>query len=249
MASPILYDGLGSPQPIHDSSEIQHHEIGTRGYLRDGRVFYYGKNTSATALNVGQLVVSAAVVANHQNVTVDAAADLSAGAVSVTLTVGATAATANQYAEGFLAVTDGTGEAYQYKIREHDAIASSGTATARLYDPIKVGAAAATTISLFKNPWDDPVISPTAQARVPVGVPQATLADGSSTPQYGWIQTWGPCLVWCDEATAIGAEVTIGTGVAGQTEAVDAVAEPRIGQMISTGVATEYQMHFLQIAP
>lgn len=246
---PLAPNGAAFNQGIHEIRTSPITKVGMRGFLPDGRVFYYGHNTTAAALNVGQLYVSAAIETNHANQTVNAAGDLPLGATAVTVTVGATAVVENEYAEGYLCVTDGTGEAYYYKIRNHPSHAGSGTFTANLYDPIAVASAAATTTTLVQNLWRDPVIAPTSQARVPIGIPTFTIPVGSTTAQYGWIQTWGFVLGWCDENTAIGSLTTIGTGTAGQIEAYDLAAEPIVGMQVHSGVADEYQPMFLQIAP
>ena len=51
-----------------------------------------------------------------------------AGATSVTVTLGATAATEDQYKDGFLYINDGaTGEGHVYKIKSNAVGASGGT--------------------------------------------------------------------------------------------------------------------------
>jgi hypothetical protein len=90
----------------------------------------------AAALAPGKLAVAATVVANHQNMAVAAAAAV--GATSVTVTLGATAATADYYADGFLTINDAAGEGISYRVKSHPAHAGSGSLVVELYDPIKV---------------------------------------------------------------------------------------------------------------
>ena len=57
MAHPLVMDDLGrievSPLDTHTSSTQQNHRTGTRGFLADGRVFYYTMNGTTTALTIG----------------------------------------------------------------------------------------------------------------------------------------------------------------------------------------------------
>ena len=185
-------NGEQSGHDTHASGPSRAHLIGTRGALVDGRVFYYAMNTTASSLLVGQLYVSASILTGHENITVNAAADLTRGAVSVTLTVTATV-TANQFQEGFLCVTDGTGEGFSYRIRNHAPRTGSGTFAAELWDPIVVGAGAATTTTLIKNLWRDPALAPTTdpQVNLSVGLPSVTIAAGAN-------------IMWGDEPTFFG---------------------------------------------
>ena len=80
--------------------------VGTRWDLSDGREVTLVKN-GAVALAPGKLVQDAAIVANHQNLATTAYTPYSANGnvpASVTVTLGATAATANQYAGGYVIV-------------------------------------------------------------------------------------------------------------------------------------------------
>ena len=82
----------------------QIHPYGTRMVLPDGRVYYYGQTDGAQT--AGAICQSAVGVANHD---MDLATNTaSAGDKSVTVTVGGTAATEDQYKDGYLYVNDGT---------------------------------------------------------------------------------------------------------------------------------------------
>ena len=234
---PSLYN-----QGLFEESSTQKHPIGTRRPLEDGRVFVYAKNGSA-ALAAGKLCVAATVVANHVNISVAAAAAI--GDKTVTVTLGATAATADQYKDGFMVVNDATGEGHQYKIRGHAAADASGSLEVNLYDGIRVALTTSSEVSLLKHPYDSVVISATDQADLAVGIPPiAVTAD-----YYFWIQTWGPCPALADETLTIGKLITIGTGVAGAVELYDAAAEQIVGVACQAGVDTEYRQVFLKIQP
>src|SRR4249920_1582699 len=98
-------------QNIREISSTQNVKLGVKGETIDGRIYRYAK---AGAVNVaaGKINVAAAHVANHVNQVVQAAAAI--GDTRVSLTLGATAATANQYKGGLLVINDATGEGIAY---------------------------------------------------------------------------------------------------------------------------------------
>lgn len=247
---PIVHGGVGSPQSIYQVSTNPHHRIGTRGYANDGRIFYYGRNTTSGAIDRGKLCARPELVPNHENMATDESLVavgsnvLPAGAV----TPGATAVAANAYAEGYLVVTDAGSEGLIYKVRSNTAF-TSATADGEivLYDDIAIAFDANTTVSLIKNAYDSPQLSPVDQQDVLVGVPTFTLPIGNVTTQYGWFQTWGECAIWSDEAVAtVGQAIVTGTGTAGQVEEDDTATtvsqEPLVGYNVTPLVESEYQV-------
>ena len=193
----------------------QIHPYGTRMVLPDGRVYYYGQTDGAQT--AGAICQSAVGVANHD---MDLATNTaSAGDKSVTVTVGGTAATEDQYKDGYLYVNDGTGEGHIYKIRQHDAIDSSGSGAINLYDgdPILVAFAAATIVGLAKNPYKDFVVYPTTPTGHAVGVAATDFDDDD----FGGLQTWGPAAVRCDVAFVSGNHVRVSDNTAGSGEPLD----------------------------
>ena len=200
-------------EKVTGTSQI--HPYGTRMVLPDGRVFYYGQTDGAQT--AGAICQSAVGVANHDmDLAVNTAA---AGAKSLSVTVGGTAVTANQYADGYVYVNDGTGEGHIYKIRQHDAISSSGSGTINLYDgdAIVVAFEAATIVGLAKNPYKDFIVYPTTATGHAVGVAATDFDDDD----YGWLQTWGPAAVLCDVAFVIGNHVRVSDNTAGSGEPLD----------------------------
>ena len=193
----------------------QLHPYGTRMVLPDNRGYYYGQTDGAQT--AGAICQSPVGIANHD---MDLATNTaSSGDKSVTVTVGGTAATANQYADGYLYVNDGTGEGHIYKIRQHDAISSSGSGAINLYDgdAIATGFAAATIAGLAKNPYKDFIVYPTTSTGHAVGVAATDFDDDD----FGWLQTWGPAAVLCDVAFVIGNHVRVSDGTAGSGEPLD----------------------------
>jgi len=124
-----------APSDISVISATQEVQVGQIGVTPDGRVFRYSQ-AGAVDLAVGKLAVAAAIAANHENMAVASAAAI--GATSVTVTLGATAATANQYAGGFLTINDATGEGRAYLVSGHPAADASASLVVTLAEPITV---------------------------------------------------------------------------------------------------------------
>jgi hypothetical protein len=241
---PILPNGHATSQGIWDETQTAVVDVGTRAWLPDGRVFYYARNSS-TALVAGNLLSAPAEDAQDADLAVNTAA---AGDTTVTITPGSTAQVANAFAGGYLCVVDDTGEGITYKIASHPAIVASTAFVMTLVDPINVGFAAATTVTMVKNPWADVVIAPTNQAHFSVGIPQMAVTAGTAAaPYYFWCQTWGISCAWQDDTTASGAGITSGS-TAGQTE-INGGTDQQIGVQWVVGIAGENQPVFLTIAP
>ena len=193
----------------------QLHAYGTRMVLPDGRVFYYGQTDGAQT--AGAICQSAVGIANHDmDLAVNTA---SVGDKSLSVTLGGTAATEDQYKDGYVYVNDGTGQGHIYKIRQHDAINSSAAGTINLYDgdAIAVAFEDATIVGLAKNPYKDFVVYPTTSTGHAVGVAATDFDDDD----FGWLQTWGPAAVLCDVAFVIGNHVRVSDGTAGSGEPLD----------------------------
>lgn len=238
---------LGITQVSAQGSTTQLNSVGTRLYDNFERTFHYAY--AATAVGRGKVARAAATVSNHNNLSFATAPAV--GDFDVSVTLGGTAATANQYKDGWLVVQDGTGEGRAYRIEGHAAQSTTtGNLTVRLAEPIDTaGAVSESNVDLSYNLYDE-LLPPAdnGQAYIPVGVPICVGGLGAS--EYGYLQTWGACSVWQDEATAnLGEDLTWGAGTGtGQVEGRDAVTEPFIGTIgPQTAVATEYQLVYLKL--
>jgi len=234
---PSLYN-----QGLFEQSMTAKHSIGTRRPLEDGRVFVYAKAGTAN-LNAGQLCVASSIVDDHVDINIKKAA--SVGDKAVTVTLGNTSVSLNQYKGGFLIINNSDGKGYQYKIRDHAAADASGDLEIKLYDAIKVALTTSSKACLIKHPYDSVVISATDQLDLATGVPPVNVTAG----YYFWLQTWGPCSCLADETLAIGNTLTIGTGTAGAVEVKDAISEQRVAIANQAGVDGEYRQIFLTIQP
>jgi len=225
-------------QDTRTESETKQERLGTVASTFDGREYRYVK-AGAAALDPGKLVACADEVANHQNLAVVTGA---AGSNVINLTLGATAATADQYEDGWATVIDVTGEGIAYPVRGHAAIASSGTGDIFLETPIITALDTTSQVSLH-NPFEAVIISAADQADMPVGVPNIPV----TAEYYFWAQTKGFCAVWADEAVVQGLAVTTGSSVAGAVEGKDGAGEVQVGVTIEDLVDTEYRPIWLTL--
>lgn len=196
------------------------------------RVFRYVK-AGGTALTVGNLLQSPAEVTNHQNLTPSAAA---IGATSITVTLGATAATANQYAGGWAMISVTPGIGYMYEIESNPAADASASLTLTLKDAISIALTASSRVDLVLNPYSGVIQSPTTATGTVVGVAVAPI----TASQYGWIQCGGVANVLAQGTITVGNLVVASNGTAGSVEnAVNASTEAQAPVGIAvTGIAT-----------
>lgn len=221
------------------SSSTPQHDLGASWETPDGRVFRYVQ-AGGTALVAGKLQQGSAIVANHQNIAVAAAVAIDATVVTATL--GATAATANQYSNGYMIVNDVTGEGFYYTIGSHAAVSSSGVITLNLNEAIRVALTTSSEVSLIANPFSGVIINPTTPTQQPIGV----AVDNTPANYYGWVQTHGVCNVLADGAISVGAAISPSNAVAGAVES-GVIGQGVIGHALQAGVDTEYRTVFLMI--
>jgi hypothetical protein len=222
-------------------TETQEHPLGFMMRTVDGRAFRYGK-ADTNGSTAGKLYCSNVNEANHDNLTVLTAAAI--GAKEVTVTLGATAATANEYADGWLIPNDVAPEGISgFKIKSHPAADASATLKLQLSEPLSEALSVTSEVTLVHNPYNA-VEAGTTQTTPPAGV--ATVDITAS--YFGWFQTRGPAAVLVDvTAPSIGQRVTISDATAGAVETIDADTEIPVGYMLAAGVSEEYNSVFLQI--
>lgn len=216
--------GLVIQQGLFEESTTARHKIGTRMQLADGRVYYYASTSEATV--AGKLSFSKPMdAANTAMVTGVAAA---VGAKVVTgMTVGATAVTANEFAEGFMYTQKVAVEGYTYKIKSNTSGSAAGTMSISLYDPIQLAITAATEVGFAYNPFHLVSSATTTVTSSPAGVPAKGIITSGS---YGWLQTWGVCAIQNQEA----GNLTIGHQVHASTEEGSIVAPSAADMTVTT---------------
>ena len=213
-------------------------QLGALATTGDGRYFRLAI-AGATALVAGNLQQAPVETTGNQALTVAAAV---AGATSVT-TVSTVTVSANQFAGGYMVVTESTGIGYQYKIAGH-AAAAGAVVIIYLEDPLQTALAASTTqIDLVPNPFNRVIINPTSATGVITGVAVA------ATPAYyyGWLQTKGPANVLAQGTIVVGEQVAASSTTPGAVVATSGVLA-NVGYAITGIAATDYGAVFLNIS-
>lgn len=225
----LTSDPQGAGQPLFSSSATAYHALGERLVTPDGRVFRYAK-AGASNLVAGNWLQSPAQITNHQNLTPTATA---IGATSLTVTLGATAATAGQYAGGWAVVTVTPGLGQAFAIQAHPAASSGGSLTLTLSDEVRVALTTSSRIDLIPNPWNGVIQSPvTTLTGATAGV--ATFPITAS--EYGWVQRGGVAPALIAGTPAVGAAVVLPGSAAGAAVVDPAnAAVAMVGQMMETG--------------
>ncbi len=227
------------------SDTNQETSLGDTIVLADGRRFNYGL-AGASNISRGKLQTAPAPKANHHNMTTAAAA---IGVTQVTVTLGATAAVADEYDEGFLVVSVTPGQGQSYKVKFNPAAASSATCAVDLFDPINVALSTASKTNLVHNHMRK-VVESTTQTTRACGVPLISLTAAN----YGWMQRTGVTPVLADGTIALGSLIGVSGSVAGAVIVnsgtyATALAITQVGQAsVMAGVDTEYRPMVLNIA-
>ena len=254
-SSPISLFGVNGGVTSTDASLAA--LVGVKFSSADGRSFALVQN-GGTALTAGKLIQGpVSIGANHTGLTCATAA---IGATQITVTLGGTVVTANQYAGGFAVVSAGTGIGQTLRIASHPAQSSTtGTVVLTLEDPLSVATAVADSkVSLTLNPYGSSngadvrtsgvVISPTTATGPTIGVTVYPIPASTTTvPSYGFIQTHGLVACLNDAGTAIGLDIMPSSLVAGAVVTYVAATRNRIGTASVAGESTKAQMISLQL--
>jgi len=239
----LTSDPVASAGQLWSSSATQEHQLGSRFVTRDGRAFRYCK-AGAADLVVGNVIQAPAQITNHQQLTPAAAA---IGDRAITVTLGATLASANQYAEGWAIIDTTPGEGYAYPISGHLAAAQSAAVVLNLPadSPIQVALTTSSRVSLQRNPYAGVIQSPvTTLTGAVVGVAVYPIVAN----QFGWIQTHGPAAVLVAGTPGVGLAVVVPATAAGAV-VIDgaATATKVVGSMMATGVDGKIQAVLINI--
>lgn len=228
-------------QEFNVTSTTKLESLGTLGITKYGDLYRYALN-GAVALAAGKTVNAIAKVNNHTTITVQAAAPVGQDFVNITL--GATAATADQYLDGTLVVKDSTGVGQSLRIRGNTATVLSGVITVYLADPLVIALTTSSIASLVYNPWNGVLVAPAAAAEVVVGVPQLTVPAST----YFWAKVHGHAAVLSDGAITKGAGAIQSASVIGAaTIELAATVTQRLGWAPELTVDTKYDPIWLNI--
>lgn len=208
-------------------------QLGALQFGQNGKGFRLVK-AGGSALVVGNTLQSSAVNTDFDGLAVAVAAAV--GVSQVTLTLGSTAVTANQFDGGdFVVSTSSTASANigeQYTIVGHG-VAASGSCVFYLDRPLRTAlTTATTTVALRRSPFSG-VIQSTGGAAT--GTPAGVAIYAIPAAAYGWVQTKGTAAVLSDNSTfAIGSAVGPSVATAGAAGViVAATARTCIGNSMS----------------
>lgn len=232
--------------------------VGSTFVTSDGREFVLIQN-AGVALTSGVLVQGpVSIGANHTNLATSTAA---IGATQVTVTLGGTAVTANQYQGGFVVFNAGTGIGQTLRIASHPAQATtSGTVVLTLEDTVKVATLSSDTKSTLVLPrfgsangvdvrTSGCVVCPTTLTGPIIGVTVSPIAASTATvPTYGLIQTSGVVGCLNDATTAIGLDLMHSTNTAGAVMTYVVATSSRVGTSTVAGVTTEVRPITIQLS-
>ncbi len=189
--NPVLVaGGVPSAQSVYEVVTEARHRPGTRGVLRDGRLFEYVRSDDSATIPKGNLATYEPMAAASDQLAPTAAA---IGAtiiiVSVTLTL-----TANELNGGFVTIDSTPGQGEMYGIVGH-AAHTSGNLTLAIERPIVVALTTSSDLSIVHGPTSVTVSTGVAAealaTEVAAGVPLVLVPAGDTTPQFTWIQKTG----------------------------------------------------------
>lgn len=228
----------------YKTSTTQQHLLGTQ--FVDGEDVYRYAKVGASTITRGKLQTAPAPKTNHHNLTVTAAA---LGDKTITVTLGNTAAVADEYAEGYIVLSDATLGGHQYKIKTHPAASGSATLVVTLYEPVQVVALTTSSkANLVHNSYNG-VIEGTSQTVRVAGVSQVTATTGL----FIWVKTRGVSALLADQTIALGSWIVPSTSVSGSVIAISgtystALITNKLGQAdVMAGVDTEKRPIRLEI--
>lgn len=197
----------------------------------DGRGFRYCR-AGGTALVPGKLQQSPVEDTAHQDLAPAAAA---IGATEVTVTLGASAVTANEYAGGYLLGTVTPGQGQMYLISGHPAADASATCVLTLADPLIVALTTSSRLDMVLNAYTALVVNPTTATSSPAGVAVTAI----TASYYGFLQVSGPANVLNDGGSTVGTNVSASNATAGAVEAA-VTAQAAVGYAMTGIASTEY---------
>ncbi|HEC64653.1 MAG TPA: hypothetical protein ENI23_05135 [bacterium] len=240
----------GSPQIFdlnpYDETNVQQHKLGAIAVAPNGDAYRYTRIISTgTDLIAGNLQVSLAAEANHQNRVI--AANVAAGVSTIEVTVGGTQVDANEYDEGSLVWNDNSPEGEFYTVTSHDASAAgSEDITVNFSPALRTAATTASQVELVRNPWNNPAISQLITERA-AGV--AVQDWDVSVANFGWLKTRGLASVLMDSTgSTIGFIATISNATNGAVGVIATIAqEVTVGQFLGTPINGEFNTVYLKI--
>lgn len=234
-SGPLALTANGTFQQSTDSSLKT--LVGSRWDLEDGREVRLVL-AGASSLVSGTLISASAPISDHQNLTVTAVQAYSNNGntpAQVTVTLGATAVTANQYAGGYMIVNDNTGQGQTLQIASHPAAALSTNVVITLADGPNTALDTTSQVTLIANPCNGVIITNHSALQQPVGVALYPITNA----EYGFITSKGVTSCLNDGGWTAGSAVSASNATDGAVEN-GVIAQGFVGFALEAGTSTEY---------
>lgn len=231
--STTLYGGTATDSSIDTL-------LGTKWDAEDGREFTLVL-AGASALAEGKLMQDAALVADHQDLTVVSFTPYSTTAgtpANVVVTLGGAAVTANEYQLGYAVVVDGTGAGQTLQIQSHLAQATTnGNVQINLADGPNTALDTTSKVSLVFQPGNGVIVHPaSASTNSPRGVTMYPVTAAN----YAYLLSKGTVSCLSDSgAAAAGLAISPSTGTAGAITVFSTSTEI-VGRSIILTVSAKY---------
>lgn len=228
-------------------SSVQEENLGQMGQDQFGDLYQYGY-VGASNISAGKLELAPAPKTNHHNVSAFAAVTADGKQNQVTLVLGATAATLNEYAFGYLNANATAPQGQIYRINSNPAANSSANMAVSVVSPFTVSITTSSKFTLIHHVANGVVEAAVATRRA-AGVPMIAMTANF----YGWFKVKGMASVLADGAIAVGSLVVPSASVAGAVTIANStfstyLATTSIGQAtVLAGVDTEYRAIELRI--
>lgn len=180
------------------STSDKRHPLGVLGLLPDGRIYRYVKNSS-TALTVSGTFLMSGITTPRNTQTIPA--DVAIGGVTLTCGNASSAAvTADEFADGMVVITAGTGAGETYRVKSNTAVSgTSCTVTLEADDAITVRLESTDTdLDLFLNPYSGVKVDDGTAQQATIGLnPMPVTAS-----HYFWAQVKGVSAIKIDNAAS-----------------------------------------------
>lgn len=219
--------------------------LGSLAATRDGKLYRWSQ-AGASNLAAGKLNNGVARIANHTNLALTSVSNIAVNSQVISVTLGGTAVTADQYVDATAVINDGTGVGQSLLISGNQVQATtSGAADIYLAEGVITALAIADTkVTLQPNPQAASIVTASSVAVLANGVANTAVPAGS----YYWSQVYGEAPVLSDGVIAKGAAAIVSDAVNGAAEtAAAASVSQTVGVAPDATVDTKYQALFLTI--
>ncbi len=229
-------------QDLNVWSTTKQVQFGAVGVTEDGRQFRYVSLGGTSTVAPGLIMQAAVSKANAQGLVITAAgtgtqtaANLLAGSTQIVLTNSSTTVTQDEFAEGFLEVTQTSGSnqgPVTYRISGNSAAAATtGYIIVNLAEPLRntqTLVAGTDTASVWISPFSGVIATTTVN--LPIGVTVTQAVNSATVTNYGWVQSRGPVVITGDASSkVIGNTVGASTTTAGYVSLAVTTTQPPIG--------------------